>query len=267
MRTMSDPYDPYSPLTSLGQTSWGSLIRSQNELSERMRESNRQSAELVEKLQRRNGTAVATYTSSRLLTAEEKAELRRRQSNLAIINKRAPLLQRLSGKVVSYLDVNGGLVVNSTGDLAAGDVVPRREHLRRLQKAYGELWEKLLDENLAKKDIDETAADLWRDATERLALLKRGYFMSPIDSKGCQSCVALYGTRKTLFGKKIVKNKFWKVGIRDYDRRLRLFIDRVFSGRSRFSRFQYRDAALASSAAQNAFFFFLRAPSRLGKDG
>jgi hypothetical protein len=251
----------------MGQTSWGTLIRSNNELNERMRQSVRDSEANVRRFKERaaqeHGPAYVPY---RPLSAKEKAEHARRERIRAAITRKASFWQRLSGKVISYLDEEGELLVVGS-EFAAGPVIPRADHLARLRKAYERLWQKRLDKHLPDRDTDETAAKWCEEASEKLALLKRGYFMCPIDSKGQQSRVALYRTKKTLFGSKVVRNKIWKVSAKEYDRRLRLFMGKVFSGQSRFSTFTFNEEDLIDAAPDTAFLFFLSAPSFKGKDG
>ncbi|WP_192360235.1 hypothetical protein [Mesorhizobium mediterraneum] len=267
---MSDPHDPFGPLTSMGQTSWGSLIRSQNELAERQRQTTREMAANVRRMNERTGQRHGPADARipyRLLSAKEKAERDRRERIKAAIGRRPSFLQRLSGKVITYLDKDGDLLMDSNGELAAGQAIHRSEHLARLRKAYEKLWQGSLDKHSPNRDADETAAKWCEEALEKLALAKRGCYLCPVDKRAVQGRVALYRTRKTLFGKKTVRNKVWKVNAKEYDRRLRLFMAEVFRGESRFATFTWNGEDLVDTTPDKAFLFFLTTPSFKGRDG
>jgi hypothetical protein len=113
-------------------------------------------------------------------TPEEILEMARRKANRSAITKRASYKQRLSGHVVSYLDVDGNLIVNGEGDLDTGQIVQSKEHLRRLKKAYRTYWEGRLEYSKDWKRSHTPAYRIYRDASERLQLLKKGRFLAPV---------------------------------------------------------------------------------------
>ena len=187
--------------------------------------------------------AVIVPQPIRPLTPEERAEWARWSANREIIVKKAPFFQRFSGKVHSYLDADGKLVVNANGDLVEGEVIPRREHLARVEKAYRRIWQALPQTYTAKLEI-----------CERMAKLERGYFISPVNRWGLNLTIDRYRTKKTIFGKKkSVKRRIWTVGVKEYDRRLRIFIDNAYLG-------QFSGKKLMDLPAQEVFECFIRWP-------
>lgn len=161
------------------------------------------------------------------LSEEDKAEIERRTLNRRRITARAPLIEALSGKVVTYLHENGRPIVDENGDLRMGDIVPRKVHLERLRTAYLTLWRIKVTTLRHQKlvltgELDEIRA--LREASERLELALSDRFIAPVNfTIGRHVARGPAGTRAPT------------VGIQDFDRRLRLFVDRVFSGGSPLS--------------------------------
>jgi hypothetical protein len=162
----------------------------------------------------------------------------------------------LLGKVVSYLNADGSAKVNADGDLAEGEIVARREHLNRLKKAYQQAWEWRLEFSRKRKDQDEKMALIYEDAVERISMLKRGYFVSPVSKTGFELTLTMRRKRKTFFGTKTVKNKVWYVGLGEYDRRIRTFVDVIYRGYH--SHVRYKDQNLRCCPAKDVIsgFFF-----------
>ncbi len=197
------------------------------------------------------------------LTPKERADIRRRKANRAAITRKAPLLRRMTGRVVSYLDINGRPITNEKGDFANGDVVPRREHFRRLEKHYRNHWEELLEQREAIKDSSDHAARCYLDAYERLDLLTRGLFLAPVSRDAMTMVCYLYRQKRTLFGRrKIVRNKVKRVRISEFDRRLRKFIDLAFTDAA-YANAKIGGYPLHSLSARQLVYGFCSAPSSL----
>lgn len=203
--------------------------------------------------QRFHGAAASAPT----YTPEQIAEAARRRTQHQAFLRKAPFFKRLSGHVVSWLNADGQLLVGDEGDLATSEIVKRREHLRRMEAAYRDCWEK----RFARfSDSDVPNADHYlRDAEERLDLLKRGRFLAPVDRKGRNIQFDLYEKRKRFFRTRIVRRSVHKVGLSEYERRFRKYIDGVYNPWS-FCAFMVGDTMLKSHRAKDAFRFYLLWP-------
>lgn len=258
-------HDPFGPYTQAGQTGWGQLIHGEQE---RARERAADIQATSDRIAHMNQPSAASIPLSRghVASPQEKAELARRERNRKLIRQSAPFFKAISGHVVSYLDERGKLVVNGKKDLAPGEVVPQKVHLARLRLAHDTLWERILEEE-EQKDT-ELAGYLCHDARERLTLSKRGRYLSPVNHNGRKTMCALYKTKRGFFvRKKRVKQRPWKLGLRGYDSRFRMFIDKLYTGTSPLSRCTSAEKTpLVACSAYANFEFFLSLPSSLGFD-
>jgi len=207
-------------------------------------------------------TASPTYVAQpqRPLTAEEKAELARRRRNINLITARPGFWQRMSGKVLSYIAEDGSFMVNEQGDLIAGELVPKEEHIKRLKAKYQRVWEARVKRLESAAEDDEEAKRQRADAQDRLLQLRMGTMLSPIDPKGQKVTVNLYRTKKGLFGKKQVKNKVWRVSPAQYDARLRLFVSKAYTGGHIGNRLNVEGKALITQPARSVIQAFLLTP-------
>ncbi|NRG18505.1 hypothetical protein HPQ64_12480 [Rhizobiales bacterium] len=207
-------------------------------------------------------TVIAPAAPVQPLTPEQVAALKRRSANRAAYARRAPFFKRITGKVVSWLGEDGAVLANADGDLEAGEIVPRREHLRRLDTAYKKFWEHRL-ETFTDND-DEDAFHYRRDAEERLLLLKRGRYLSPVNRNAIKMEADLFKKRRRIFRTKVVRRPVWKVGLREYDRRFLLYADKVFSGHS-FLNWKADGKQIGFLSAKRIFEFYLKWPYTITK--
>lgn len=205
------------------------------------------------------GTVGVVAGPVRQVTPEDLAEFARRDANRRAIARKAPFFKRLSGHVMSYLNADGDLIVNAEGDLHEGQVVARSEHLRRLEVAYQRFWETHLEVSEAQKNHDESAARLYRDASERMKLLKSGKFLAPVEMGALKLEPDLFRRKKTLFGSKIVRNRMRRVRIIDYDRRFRKFVDFAY-GYGVYLSADLGGRPLKFLSAQEIFEYYLKRP-------
>lgn len=209
------------------------------------------------------GTAIgSTYPSSwreAPLTAEQKAELARRDSIRRLIKMNAPMLKRITRHVHTYLDCEGFLEVNSEGGVDQGDIVKTKEHFRRLEEFYRMFWTDMRELTQSGSSDDPRTRLLHQDAKQRLELLKRGRFLCPVDRNLIKFEHHLNKKKKTWLGIKAVPTKVWYVNVKEYDRRLRLFIDKAFNGS--FANCRLRGNLLCCASAEDVFYYFVRRPS------
>lgn len=167
---------------------------------------------------------------SRPLTAEQITAINLKRSRLHAYTRRAPLLKRLRGYVRTWLDADGIMMRDENGDLRETEVVPKQVHLQRLEKAYGRFWEEQKNQFEGKQ---EPNALIWyTEAVERLALLERGKYISPLSRDGTKLYPDTFERRKGFFQSKLVRKKFKPVSLSEYDRRFRKFVVGVYGIRN-----------------------------------
>ena len=176
---------------------------------------------------------------------------RRAERQLERIAKRPPLLSRMKGHVRSVLDCDGKPSLNAFGEFDSGEIIPHPEHLRRLKKAYASYWHDTLQRAV-------NGYERWakiEDAEERLALMEQGIYLSPVNFRGRGLTLDLFRRRRFLWRSWVARNREYRVGLVEYDRRMRLFLSGMLSGRYE----KYFGVTTADGATM--FETFIRRPS------
>lgn len=161
--------------------------------------------------------------------ALQRAEEQRRVRQLSTITRKPRLRLSLKGRVRSFLDDTGQPFLNIFNEFRLGEVVPHKEHLRRVRMAYLSYWEDTLENARDSGDFD--AIYYAEDAEERLTLAKSGLYVSPVNARGGGLMLALFRELRFLRWSRVKRRREYLVGLAEYDRRMRLFFRRGLSNK------------------------------------
>lgn len=185
---------------------------------------------------------------------QESAEDRRRRHLREFVARKPRLKARLTGKVRCFLDKDGNLRVDSDGAFRPALIIPREEALVRLRRAYRRYWKGRLEE--ARNAEFRYAGHTVADAEERLDLMRHGVYIAPISRFGRRPMTDLFRRSRIPFSSKIVRRREYRVSLREYDRRMRLFFRRVYNKET----LREFGPSIASLPCAEVFEVFLRYP-------
>ena len=158
---------------------------------------------------------------------EREAAQARRAPWLNALRTKPGLLDRAQGKVCTFLDDDGDPIIDARGGFVPGEIVSGHEHRRRLAHGYKNFWRRFL------KGTERSPANAVAiaQAERRLAWAQRGIFVAPTDRQ-CNDFM-INAARGKVFAtlRTAMRLHSHKVGIREYDRRMRMFLERTLEGR------------------------------------
>lgn len=183
--------------------------------------------------------------------AVQRAEEQRRVRQLGIITRKPRLGLSLKGHVHSFLDDTGRPFLDEADEFRLGEVVPHKEHLRRLRRAYLSHWEDTLEN--ARDSGRPDAIHRANDAEERLTLATCGLYVSPVNARGGSLMFALFRETRFFRWSRVNRIREHLVGLGEYDRRMRLFFRRGLSDK-------YAEKRIASLNGVEMVRTFLESP-------
>lgn len=183
--------------------------------------------------------------------ALQRAEEQRRVHQLGIITRKPRIRLSLKGHVHSFLDDTGQPFLDGADEFRLGEVVPHKEHLRRLRRAYLSFWEDTLEN--ARDSGRSDAIHRAKDAEERLTLATCGLYISPVNARGGGLMFALFRETRFFRWSRVHRIREHLVGLAEYDRRMRLFLRRGLSDK-------YAEKRIASLNGAEMMRTFLESP-------
>lgn len=183
--------------------------------------------------------------------ALQRAEEQRRVRQLGIITRKPRLRLSLKGHVHSFLDDTGRPFLDGADEFRLGEVVPHKEHLRRLRRAYLSYWQDTLENACDSGRSD--AIHCAKDAEERLTLAKSGLYVSPVNALGGGLMFALFRETRFFRWSRVNRIREHVVGLAEYDRRMLLFFRRGLSDK-------YAEKRIASLNGAEMVRTFLESP-------
>jgi hypothetical protein len=192
----------------------------------------------------------------RLTTEKAEAEKRdrekRRVRQLNIITRKPRRWLTLKRHVHSFLDDTGRPFLDDDGEFRLGEVVPHKEHLRRLRSVYLSHWADTLENACTSNNFE--VKHLTNDAEDRLNLAKYGLNVSPVSDLGGGFMLALFHESRYFRWSWVRRRKEHLVRLTEYDRRMRLFFRRRLSGKYAEILGDRRGASLNGATMVRTFF-------------
>lgn len=195
------------------------------------------------------------------LSQEALRDMRRQAQNRSAVH--STLRGALSGMVVSWLDPEGKCCVDEHDDLVATGTIKAGEHLRRLHAAYARHWKGVLSVWERAPDVFGDERRQWiSDAQRRIELQEIGLYVAPISRWGRTLSFSSFRMKNRLFGDPVrVPAPEYRIGIAEYDRRLRGFVYGVYSW-GRHAHKRYKDQRLATFRGFDLIHLFMTCPHR-----
>ncbi len=202
-----------------------------------------------------------TNPRPRTFSSFPRKERNRRKAKLQAIIKSASIGDYFGGRVNTYLTENGEPLIDEYGDFTIIEVIPRKEHLGRLEMLYRNHYQSRLETLEEREHRDEAARVVCWEARERLKQQSRGRYIAPIDANGFKWTPHWFRTEKRLFGRKTIANKHWKVKIGAYDKRCRLFISQAYGMGRGYHSFEVDGVEAADLPAVETLMVFVNSPT------
>ncbi len=197
----------------------------------------------------------------RTFSSFPRKERNRRKAKLRAIVKSVSIRDYFGGQVNTYLTDTGEPLVDDNGDFTVEQVIPRKEHLNRLEALYRNLYQTRLETLEEREHTDELIHVVCWEARERLRLQSAGRYIAPIDANGFKWTPRWFRTEKRLFGQKTIANKHWKVKISAYDKRCRLFISQAYGMGRGYTTFEVDGVEAADLPAVETLLVFINSPT------